>query len=148
MGVAQVPRFERETLPGADSDLVVLSWPRVRSVTSITVDDVAQTVADWDLDSRAGVLRSPTPIARGVPVVVVYSHGRDTPDAALRRAAAVAIRHQMVGDGNALLSPRARAMQTDAGTIDLTYAGRDMPTGLAEVDALLVARRERAPGLA
>ncbi len=76
---------------------------------------------------------------RGVQnVVIEYVHGVTRPPADLRDAFTVYLRHKVL-NSNGRISPRATSVQTEEGSVTLGQAqGFVKPTGLPEVDAVLV----------
>lgn len=148
-GVAFTPRTAVETLtipPGATK--LTLSWPRVRSVSSVTVDSVTVSPSTYRL-SESGSLQTTAGfvgIAGYVTAlaVVTYDHGYDVPTAtvmpgsALLRACREYVRICAVADRSNvprdIIGTSVDGMTTRYSTPDKRM-GR--PTGYIEVDRLL-----------
>jgi hypothetical protein len=137
-GLAFRPRGRRAVLDGTGRSLLVLPDERCLRIVSVQVDGQALTseqLGQLRLDP-AGLLRwvsGTWPV--GVDnVVVLYEHGYDpTPEPVVRAAVRYA-RHLLAGSP---YDDRATAVFTDVGGFRLNLAGRDGPTGLPEVDAVL-----------
>lgn len=144
--VSFVPRYERDRLAGNGSYMLQTGWPRVRSIIAATIGGTAQTVGDIDYDPvlpymyhTAGTW---TAADRTDPrnVVVEYEHGWETPPAAIKRAALIVLRHEIVPDeAGGSISARAISLTDEIGTMRLSQPdmrfGR--PYGIPEVDATL-----------
>lgn len=145
-GVAWVRRGRRQILNGDGSDRLVLDhWP-VRELVSLSVDgtDSLATAVSWE----DGWLYLPGGFPTGERnVVVTYVHGYDAPPADLKAKALLYARYLLLG-GNSRIPDRATLMSNDFGTFNLATAGKDKPTGLPEVDAVLNDYDRRLPGMA
>ncbi len=139
-GVAFVPRFEREVLDGTSSSAIHLLHPRPRTVLSAKLDGVAQTgTATWDLYEDGFVIRDSGTFPWGRRnVEITYEHGLDEPDTDLREAALTAIRAKLLGDRGGI-PQGVTQLATDAGV--MTFGRPSRPTGIREVDDVLLARR-------
>jgi hypothetical protein len=143
------PRGRRERLDGTGTDRLLLSAHEVAALTSVSIDQTAMTseeladvaVHPWGLLVLGGGIW--TPGNRNVEVL--YTHGLDTTPADVRRAAMRLARHVLV---RSAIEPvdRANFISTELGNYRLTMAGRDGPTGLPEVDAVLAAYSRVTPG--
>lgn len=150
-GVAWVPRVARDELDVPDGSTVVrLRHMRPRSLVSVSIDGTAETLADWTVDEWGGLRRVDggtfsTSDARGL--VVQYEHGFDAPPPALREAAIVAAadrikrRVSTIGD-------RATQLSNDGVVINLGRFDPQHPTGIPEVDAVILAHDHTVPGMA
>lgn len=136
--VAFVPRGRRAVIDGHGRRSLALPDLEARQVYSATVDGVALTQDEIDaLVVDDGWLWMPAgrcwPVGKQ-NVSVHYTHGRDWPDPAIRRAALTLAREYLApGD----LPGRASATTVGDQTFRLTIAGRDGVTGLPEVDAAI-----------
>jgi hypothetical protein len=141
-GRAFVPRFGHEVLDGSGTNTIFLDHLNVRTLLYVKVDGVAQTgLTTWDLYRSGRVVRDTGVFARGtLNVEVGFEYGLDEPDADLRGAALTAIKAKLLGDRSGI-PERAVTMTTDVGGFTLALAGRDRPTGIPEVDAVLLDRR-------
>lgn len=147
--VAFVPRARRVTIAGDGSDHVYLPDNAVRRIVSLTVDDVAFTVAELAaLDVREwGRVRRMDGLtfADGAVVEVFYEHGLDYPDGPVAQAVMLLTREYAVRSG---LSSRATVEATDVGFFRVSVAGPDRPTGIPEVDAVIADFGRRRPRIA
>jgi hypothetical protein len=141
-GRAFVPRFGHEVLDGTGSDTIFLDHLNIRTLLYVKVNGVAQTgLTTWDLKRSGKVVRDTGVFAAGeLNVEVGFEYGLDEPDADLRAAALTAIKAKLLGDRSGI-PERALTMTTDVGGFTLALAGKDRPTGIPDVDAVLLDRR-------
>lgn len=141
-GVAWVPRYYRETLVGDNTTTLLLTWPKPRTVTAVSIDGTA--ASDLTLFSlyptgvieRKSDVRWPVGSTSTGNVVVAYTHGYDQPSEDIRQAFLTYVRY-LVLDTTSRIPDRASSYSTDFGTFQLVTAGFKRPTGLPEVDAVL-----------
>lgn len=144
-GVAFVPRYGREFHDGDSTDNVLLRTRRPRKLLAATLDDVALTLADLKLYDHGEVRRKDgaTFTMGDRNVVLAFEHGHDAPDGDLREGALEAIRHRLLATKTRGVPDRAVTMTTESGaSFTLGLAGPNRPTGIPEVDAVLLAKRE------
>ena len=129
-----VPAYDVEVREARFS--VALNRSPIRSVRSITDDDgTAISITDIDVLERAGIVRD---IPTSGLLTIGYEHGDDSPTAEARRHALVTAADIASRDWS-VLSSRTRSQTNDLGvTQQFSYAGKDHPTGIDEVDAFLV----------
>lgn len=150
-GVSFIPRGARDTLSGDGSDTLVLERWFPRAPISVTVDGTALSGAEL-----ANVKVHPNGVmkydgghfAAGIRnVVVFYEHGYPTPPLPVVRAAKKYARYLLL---NSVIdqNERATAVFNEIGGYRLTLPGRDGPTGLPEVDAVLAQFGKLVPGFA
>lgn len=133
---AQSPRYDLEEFIGTSSWHHVTMFRPIRVLRSVTCDGVAQTVANVDVDPNSGTLHGPVWFARECSVG--YEHGPDAPPADLRDAAVTAAADALLRR-RGVYGPRVRSATNDAGvTQQFSYAGKDHPTGIDEVDAVIM----------
>ncbi len=143
-GVCWSPTFDIERGTGHNRLRHATRWRPLRAVRSLTLDGVAQSVAGFDLDTDAGLISGD--IAFAGWMVLGYEHGFDTPTASLRDAALIAAADRLTRETSAI-SSRARSVTNDMGvSMQMSYAGPDHPTGIDEVDAVILAHDMRSPG--
>lgn len=149
-GVAYEPTEVTETVVRPHDGLLLLSWPKVRSITSLTADDVVLVDGtDWTLDATSAAVYYYGGYAGFSSTVVVYEHGYDEPPALLVRACVEYVQRTLSAD-NAGTSRDIISQTYDGGFTRYSTpdwdAGR--PTGWLEVDRLLNSLEdERVPGL-
>jgi hypothetical protein len=137
-GVSFVPHYQRDVLNGRGSTKLELRRARPRVLLSVKFDGVAQTTTDWDLYD-AGYIVAPSAFPVGARnVEVIYEHGFDSPDSDMREAALTAIRARLLGDQSAIPANISQ-MQVDGMT--QTFRAPTRPTGIGEVDAVLLDRQ-------
>lgn len=141
LGFSCVPRTATEVVSVASfSDRLVLARPKVRSVTSVTIDGVALAAASYETDLAAGVIRrvSGGMFSPADPATVVYVHGLTEPPVRIKRACALYVasvaESEKSGTSRNVLSQGMDGGTTRYSTPD-KRAGR--PTGWLEVDRLL-----------
>jgi hypothetical protein len=149
VGVAFVPRYQRDRLYGDGSTSLMVSRRKVRSLISVTIDDVAADIADFTID---GIFITYTSaISSSSTVIVEYSHGLDVPPADLRREVLRLARQEALGEaaplGQNIISQQVDGISTQFGTPNPTV-GRW--TGDSAFDAVLTRLRSkhRTPGFA
>jgi hypothetical protein len=119
--VAFVPRYSVETVNGVYGDRLALRWARVRSIRTVTVDDVAGVPADYVALREGMVYASSTWWTSGYGNVTVgYEHGYDTPPGEMKRAALLLAKH-WITPGSA--DDRAINVTNDSGTYALFQTG-------------------------
>lgn len=150
-GAAFTPRTETETVtfgnglvPLGGLATVVLKWPLVRTVTSVTADATVVPAASYSVDVRNGTLRWLSVSGASVnifgvgSVVVVYDHGYTTPPPIVLRACRQYVRACALSDTSGVprdvIGQSIEGVYTRYSTPDKA-AGR--PTGWLEVDRLL-----------
>lgn len=153
-GVSWVPRYRRDVLSGDNTAQLLLGRVRPRTVKAVTIAGVAAadlslfrlydhgaiertTGATWPRDAHGG----------GGNIVVEYVHGYDQPPEDVRQAFLTYVRYLLL-DSNSRIPDRASVMSTDLGTFQLTTAGFNRPTGLPDVDAVLMNHDHNIPGVA
>jgi hypothetical protein len=143
MDVAITPRGHRATLSGDGSPLLIVPHLELRELYSCTADGTALSGVKRHL---WGGLVHPTgnwPI--GVNNVDVhYAHGFAEPPAPVKRAALLLAVDYVVPSN---LPARATAQSTDLGQFRLSIAGREGPTGIPEVDAVIEAFGRARPAV-
>lgn len=149
-GVAWVPRTAYESLDARGREEVVLSCPLPRTLRALTIDGATETLTDWKLE-RHGTLRRlnggeiSTLNARGL--VVWYDHGADAPPAPLLEAAKKAAANRIL-ERSSQTSWRLTGMTSEGATVSFARTDRDHPTGLPDVDAVIMQCRMRPDGIA
>jgi hypothetical protein len=149
--VAFVPRtVTGEKVSGIGSGSLVLQWPRIRSVTAVSVDGTAFTSDQLALlQFGAGSVvsygwRTPGWFCRGIGnVTVSYEHGYDSPPLRVKQAVMMLTREWLV---QGPVSDRAiqEISPGDGGTINLLTPGlRGSVFGLPEVDVTVAQYSER-----
>lgn len=135
-GVAFVPRFTVETLSGTGTDTVMLKWPMVSAIRSITVNDIAGTASDVAV-TPMGTAYYPSRWTAGTGNIVIgYEHGHGTPPMRIKRAALL-LAKRWITPGAA--DDRAINVTNETGTYALFQAGVrghlfDLPEVQAAVD--------------
>jgi hypothetical protein len=143
-GTAWCPTYDVEQFNGRRCFHVLGQRP-VRTVRSLTVDDVAQVVADVDVDEASGVISG---VGMSGRCVVGFEHGYDAPPAELRDAALEGARDRILRSSSGL-SDRIRSVTNDLGvTQQFSYPGPGHPTGIDSVDAAIRAHDHRLVGMA
>ena len=140
-GVAFTPREATETvdLPDGGATRIILDQPRVRSITSVTVDGDVAAADTYRLDDQGAVVVDGTAtVFTGTSLTVVYQHGYDSPSPALLRACREYVRSVALADrsnvGRDVIRQSAGEMTTQYSTPD---PDRGRPTGFLEVDRLI-----------
>lgn len=147
-GVSWCPSYDIETFDVAHPSTVrVLAKHPLRSLRSLTVgdNDTVVDVADVDIEASIGRLSDVTFWGQ---CTAGFEHGFDAPPADLRAAALESARDHVLRKSSGL-SDRTRAVTNDLGvTQQFSYAGKNHPTGIDSVDAVIVAHDRRGPGMA
>jgi len=143
LGVAYVPRYRRDVLDGNGHPAVPLTQLYPREIRRGWIDGTTADVADWGLHPSGYVVRiGGGTFPRGVGNVRVdYTHGHDGPPYDLIQACETLIRWRMLEDRSAL-PDRRLAVTNEFGNVALATAGPNRPTGIPDVDAVLLAYRE------
>jgi hypothetical protein len=149
-GVAPTPTATAETLVlRSPSSVLVLRWPLVSALTSVTVDGIAVDGDSLTLDPAGTVTYAGT-FSAGVPIVATYTHGLAAVPATLTRAVVqyvcAVFRADESGTGRDVIAQTFDGGITRYSTPDMSM-GR--PTGWLEVDRLLNSLDDyRMPGIA
>ncbi|MGH2663680.1 MAG: hypothetical protein ACRDH8_12940 [Actinomycetota bacterium] len=140
-GIAFTPQGRRVSLQGSGNQLLTLPDLYASRVVSAVIDGVAlgaPALADITIHP-AGFLERKTLGAwvsgPGLNTTVFYEYGLTSPPDPIVRGGLLLARHLLLR--KALENERATAVFTDIGGYRLSIAGREGPTGLPEVDAVL-----------
>lgn len=132
--VAFVPRLRRATVTATHYRWLLLPDVEVRAIrTLLDEDGTAVSVADYRVDAAAGVLEDLNGGWCGT-YTIVYEHGLELTAWPIQHAAMMLAVDYLVASA---VPGRATSQATDEGTFRLTIAGRDGPTGIPEVDAVI-----------
>lgn len=148
VGTSFVARYARDTQDGSGTDEMILSTPYPSAVASVKVDGVAFTseeLADLHIYSDGRLVRDSGSFATGKRNVDIrYEAGLAVCPEDLKRAALVAARHRLLRNENSQGTPAgARSVATDVGTFSLSFPGPNHPTGIDEVDEVIMAYKQR-----
>jgi hypothetical protein len=142
IGAPMIPRSFTDTLDGAGRTALALSQPRVRSLTTVTVDGDSVTVGL--LTANNGVLRyldgTTFPSTEPANVVAVYSAGEYTTcPADMKDAVMWATRDRLMSQGsqNGIDVRRTSVTNDLGGTTQFLLPGEKRPTGYPELDAVI-----------
>ena len=146
---AQSPRYDLEHFIGSSSLHHVTEGRPIRSLRSVTIDNAERLATLFDLEPDAGIISG---LEYGLPFygpcTVGYEHGLDNPAADLRDAAITAAADSLLRRGSTL-GPRVRSATNDAGiTQTFSFAGDGHPTGIDEVDAVIMRHAKPQIGIA
>lgn len=126
--VAFVPRYGSELHTGDGSTTLVLRHNKVRSVTAVTIDGVAQTVSDFELlDGDVLHRKSGLAYTWADPVTVKVTHGYDRPPAQLVRQVRKAIRTELLARG--AQAPADRLWEQTADGLTVRFSTSDFGAG-------------------
>lgn len=139
-GVAFVPRGRRETLDGTGPGALMLGSLMPIRVVSASIDGIALTSAqlsDLRIYDHGQVFRDSGELwTRGFRnVSIYYEHGFKTPPESIRRAAMMLARKILVP--SPLPVEGVLSYTTAEGVFRVSVPGRDGPTGIPEVDAII-----------
>jgi hypothetical protein len=152
-GVAFRPRGRRATLDGSGTKEIFPDDRELRKLVSASIGGTVFAQAEID-----DVAVYPNKLLRKLKgfwtagdknVVLLYEHGLDAPPEPVRREAIVLARSRLIQNlGKAPIDSRVISVSTDDGTYRLAQAGRDGPTGIPSVDAVLEQFSRQLPGVA
>ena len=126
--VAFSPRFGSEAHIGDGSSHLVLMTNQVRTITSVTVDGVAQSLADFDLLAGDTLVRpSGMAFTAGKAVVIQFEHGHDTPPMKLVREMKKAVRTELLARG--AQAPSNMLWEQTADGLTVRYSTPDWSAG-------------------
>lgn len=148
--VAWVPRGAREQHRGVGRDFLILGHTALRDLVSLTLDGDAFTATELAAleQDPAGIVTRPDGVTwpAGEIVVVHYRHGEDRPPHPVSDATMTLAKELVVPDTS--IPARAVLQATELGTFRLTTAGRDGPTGIPDVDAVIADYERPRPAIA
>lgn len=138
-GRAFRPRGARATVSGDNSLDVWLPTIEIRRIVTGAIAGVALTsaeLADLVVDTTGRISRQYAGIwtLGRRNVALHYEYGPDVAPEPIKRACLLLVRHFLVGSA---VPDRATSLTTGEGTFRLATAGREGPTGLPEVDAII-----------
>lgn len=146
-GVAYEPRTATDTfLLDTPRCTLVLTWSKVRSITSVTITDPAvggsAVVIDASLytfDPTGGILHYPTGFPAGAKIEVVYEHGFDAPPNILVEACWEYVRARALQNRSSVGRDVIAQGVEGGGTTRYSTANKreGRPTGYLDVDRLL-----------
>ena len=143
-GVCWSPAYDVERCDGYGRTRHVTRHRPLRALRSLTLDGISYAPSGFDLDGDAGLISGD--ITFTGQLVIGIEHGFDAPPATLRDAALIASADRLTRETSAI-SSRARSVTNDMGiSMQMSYAGEGHPTGIDEVDAVIVAHDMRSPG--
>jgi hypothetical protein len=119
-GVAFVPRYERETISGTGSTSVMFKWPYVRSVRSVTIDDIAGTAADVAFRPYGHAYYATGWTLGYGNIIVGYEHGMTYPPPGASEAALVLAKHKLI---KGPIDERATQRTSEFGPVNLATPG-------------------------
>lgn len=144
---AFIEQARRDTFDGDGSMEIFLPRVNVTGLISCKVDGVVQTITGWTVSS-AGHLRALSAAFNynivGQNVIVEYSVGHKSVPFDLRNATVELARHLLLTNTSSI-PDRARMMQTEFAMYQLDVASEDKPTGVPNIDAVLIRYRELQP---
>lgn len=145
MGVALTPRGRRATLSGDGTNLLLVPDLELITLYSCSVDSVAITPTTIAAHEWGGLVHPDSVWAIGVRNISVhYAHGFPAPPAPVKRAALLLAVDYLIPSN---LPARATVQSTDLGAFRLSVAGREGPTGIPEVDAVVEAFGRNRPAV-
>jgi hypothetical protein len=136
--VAWSTRRARVTLDGDGTELLLLPHNEVQEVLAVTVDGATITPADcrlWDWGALAAPDNTVWTAGRR-NITVDYLHGVEYAPGPIADAI-IELALGAVVEYGSRIPERATSVATDVGTFRLTLPGRDGPTGIPRVDAVL-----------
>ena len=138
------------TIDGNDRRAVNTGVMWLRTLTSATVDTVAQTTTGWGLHEDGLVVRLTGTFGSstvGVNVDIAGTAGVTSAASAQIKNACLMIARQIVLDQVSRIPDGATSLTNEFGNISLAQpTGRWKPTGLPVVNAILNRNRHRPPG--
>ena len=148
---AWVPRFRRDTFDGNNAAYMWTNHGPVHSLVSASLDGTAMDTTGWvfaddEIRTDGDIFTADT--VQGLNVILEYTYGTKRPPSSIIGAAVKYAAHLVRSDTNTI-PDRARMVQTEWGMFIMDTASEDKPTGLPEVDSVLVrVRRENAASFA
>jgi NaMN:DMB phosphoribosyltransferase len=151
LGCAQEPTTTTEIVDlTAPAKEIVLAWPKIRSITSVTVAGVTLAATAYRPRLASGLLvRVGGCWDHEHPPTVVYVHGADAPSEGLERACALYVASVAVAEQSGT-SRDIITQGIDGGTTRYSTPNFDegRPTGWLEVDRLINAEAGfKIPGI-
>lgn len=146
--VAFRPRGRRVILSGNGRSTLILPDRFPRKIVSASIDAVvlsAAKIADIARDASGVITRKTAGdlwTAGVANVVVFYEFGIAEPPEPVRQATMMLAREALV---DRMIPARATALSTDQGVLRFSLAGRDGPTGIPDVDAVIAAQEQTTP---
>lgn len=138
-----VPRYARDILDGTGTDTIWLRHGDVQRIISVTEDGTTLDTSGWKITSDGRVWRSSGTFSTATPanIVVTYEAGCKYVPADIKRAFGIYVRYLLL-EGNTRLPDRTLAYNADGVYVQMAQAGFNRPTGLPEVDSVLINHRQ------
>lgn len=148
-GVAFVPRASKDVVDGTGTSKLLLPRGYPRVVRSAKVDGVTVDTSAWELYNHGELQREDVfPFGRQ-NIEIIYEHGFGVTPTDLADAAAIAIRHRILGTkGQSKLPDNALAVTNEFGNVRLAQPGPNSPFGLPDVDRVVNSYRVIREGAA
>jgi hypothetical protein len=142
---AIAPTYDIDAFTTLGALFHVLPHRPVRTLRSCTVNAQTVSTTSFVVNELSGRIQGPWFYGS---CTVGYEHGPDGPSRELRDAALQTARDVLLRERSGI-SSRARSQTNEMGaTTQFAFAGKDHPTGIDEVDALLVSMRDKSAGFA
>jgi hypothetical protein len=147
--VAFVPRGARGELRGDGTTSLLLPHVALREIYALTIDGapLSETELAALEPEEPGIVRRPRGLRwpRGAQIRCHYAHGYDGPSGDVSEAVLKLASEYAVPDR--ALPPRATSLSTDVGVFRISTAGREHPTGIPDVDAVIEKETRERPAV-
>lgn len=145
---AWVPQHKREVFDGDGCSELFLSRIGARRIISASISGTSQTTTAWTISASGRILSNGVPFATHIAkqnVVIAYEWGAKRPPRDLANASLRLAKHILLSTESSI-PDRARMMQTEWGMFQLDAASEQKPTGIPEIDSVLMRYRYEQPG--
>lgn len=140
VGVSFCPTYDLEERRGPGRCEIITRRP-LRAIRSMTLDGATVSTAPMYVDAGQGVIDARFTVCGWMTLGI--EHGEDAPPADLRDAALTASADALLRKWNKI-GPRVRSVSDGMGvTQQFSYAGDRHPTGIDEVDAVIMRIADR-----
>jgi hypothetical protein len=141
-GVCWSPTFDRYEFQGQRRHTLASKFRPLRRIRTLTLDDAPQNISLLDVNAEAGLIYSDTTLCGWT--VLAVEHGFDDAPEDLVEAGIQACKFTLLQSQSAL-GQRVRSVSDDQGTRTFSFAGKDHPTGIDDIDAVIMGYDMRDP---
>lgn len=145
---AWVPSYKREILDGDGTLEAYVSRHHATRLIKVLINGTAQTTSNWSLSWSGRIRTDGTIFVPNIParqnIQIEYEWGEAAPPLDLKKASLLLARHILMSTESSI-PDRARMLQTEYGMYQLDTASENKPTGLPEIDAVLIRYRSQRP---
>ena len=141
-GVSWNPAYDLEQFQGYGRCTHASTFRPLRTIRSLSLDGTTQSVSDLKVNPESGLITSLSALCGWT--ILGVEHGFDEPPDDLRNAAIQACKFALLQSKSAL-GQRVRSISDEQGTRTFSFAGKNHPTGIDDIDSVIMSHDMRDP---